>query len=72
MLDSKAFSLNINDAIALAKGALLVGAAAVLTFVAENIAKIDLGPNGVLIVPVISVVLDAAIKWLRNNKTDVK
>lgn len=72
MPDSKAFSLNKNDILVLAKNAGLVALAAGLTFVGENIANADLGVYGPLIVPVVAVVLDTAIKWAKNNVTEVK
>lgn len=67
MLDSKSFSLNKNDIIALVKNAGLVALAAGLTFVGENLAKADLGAYGPLLVPVVAVVIDAAVKWAKNN-----
>jgi hypothetical protein len=63
---SDRFSLNMNDVVALAKNALLVGTAAVLTYVVENINTVDLGTVGVLLVPVITVGLDAVIKWVKG------
>jgi hypothetical protein len=51
----------------LAKNALLVGGAASLTYVADNMGSLDLGATGVLFVPIVAVVLDSAIKWLKDN-----
>ncbi len=65
---SDRFSLNMNDVVALAKNALLVGTAAVLTYVMENINTVDLGTVGVLLVPVVTVGLDAVIKWIKGPK----
>lgn len=67
MGDSKAFTLNTNDLLNLGKNALLVGLAAVLTFVGENISDVDLGTTGVMLVPVISVAIDTFVKWVKNN-----
>lgn len=72
MPDSKAFSLNKNDILVLAKNAGLVALAAGLTFVGENLAHADLGTYGPLVVPVVAVMLDTAIKWAKNNVTEVK
>jgi len=72
MLNSKSLELNVNDVWALVKGAALVGTAAVLTYIAENLTKVDLGANGVFLVPVVTVLLDTAIKWLRDNTKNVK
>lgn len=72
MPDSKAFSLNKNDILVLAKNAGLVALAAGLTFVGENLSNADLGVYGPLVVPVVAVMLDTAIKWAKNNVTEVK
>jgi len=72
MLDSKSFSLNSNDLLVLAKNAGLVALAAGLTFVGENVADLDLGNFGVMLVPVVTVVIDTMVKWARNNVTTTK
>ena len=65
--DSKKFTLNTSDLINLAKNAALVGLAAVLTYVGENITNVDLGPTGIMIVPVVTVVIDTFAKWIKDN-----
>lgn len=72
MLDSKSFSLNSNDLLVLAKNAGLVALAAGLTFVGENVADLDLGNFGVMLVPVVAVVIDTMVKWAKNNVTTTK
>jgi hypothetical protein len=67
MLTSKAFSVDVNDVISIGKNALLVGLAAVLTYVGENIANVDLGPTSALIVPVVAVVVNTLVNWLKDN-----
>jgi hypothetical protein len=67
MLTSRSYQLDKNDVIALAKNAVLVGLAAVLTYVGENLVKLDLGPSIALFVPVVAMVLDSAVKWAKNN-----
>lgn len=57
----------MNDIMSVGKNAMLVGLAAVLTYVGENIMKIDLGSMSALIVPVVVVVLNSAIKWAKDN-----
>lgn len=66
-MGSKSFSLNANDLVKVGKNALLVGLAAVLTYVGENVTKVDLGPAGVMLVPVIAVVIDSLVKWVKDN-----
>lgn len=67
MGDSKAFTLNTSDLINLGKNALLVGLAAMLTYVGENVSDVDLGATGVMLVPVVSVAIDTLVKWMKNN-----
>lgn len=65
---SQRYSLNVNDVVSLAKNAVLVGAAALLTYVMENLRTVDLGTTGVLLVPVVTVLIDTTIKWLKGPK----
>lgn len=65
--DSKKFTLNTSDLVNLAKNAALVGLAAVLTYLGENITNVDLGPTGIMIVPVVSVAIDTFAKWIKDN-----
>lgn len=67
MSDSKAFSLNKVDVLNLGKNALLVGLAAALTFAGENVANLDLGATGVMIVPIVTLGIDTLVKWMKNN-----
>jgi len=69
-MNSKAFSLNVNDLVSLGKNALLVGGAAGLTYVINNMAHLDLGAAGALVVPVVVVALDSVIKWMKDNTTE--
>jgi hypothetical protein len=64
---SKAFTLNWSDVWSVGKSALLVGGAAGLTVVAQNLHVVDMGAYGPLIVPVVSIALDTVIKWMKNN-----
>lgn len=68
--DSKSFSLNKNDVVVLVKNAALIALAAGLTFVGENVSQIDLGTYGPLVVPVVAIVIDTAVKWAKNNVTE--
>lgn len=64
---SKAFSLNTTDLISVGKNALLVGLAAILTYVGENVTKIDLGSASALVVPVVLVLMNTVVKWAKDN-----
>lgn len=64
---SKKFKLDLTDLFGVGKNALLVGGAAMLTYVSANLGHLDLGMWGPAIVPVVAVVLDTAIKWMKDN-----
>jgi hypothetical protein len=66
-MGSKKFTLNLDDVKVLVKNAVLVGAAAGLAFIGENIGDVDMGPTGVLLVPVIAVAIDTMVSWLRDG-----
>tara|TARA_Y100000385_G_C13084038_1_gene635460 strand:- start:1277 stop:1492 length:216 start_codon:yes stop_codon:yes gene_type:complete len=66
-MGSKKFTLDFSDLSKVFKTAVLVGGAAALTVVAENLEVVDIGMYTPLFVPIIAVGLDTAIKWLKNN-----
>jgi len=65
--NSPAFSLNVTDVIEIAKNTALVALAAGLTYFGENMADLDLGNIGVMIVPIAAVVINTVVKWAKNN-----
>lgn len=67
MLTSKSFSMDLNDVFHVGKNALLVGVAALLTYLGENITKIDLGSASALVVPVVVVLVNSAVNWIKDN-----
>lgn len=67
MLTSKAFALDANDLVNVGKNALLVGVAAVLTYVGENITKVDLGAMSALVVPVVVVLVNTVVNWIKDH-----
>ena len=66
-MGSKKFSLDVSDIGKLGRNAVLVGISAALTYVASNLADLDIGTLGPLLVPIISTVLDSAITWIKDN-----
>lgn len=58
---------DVTDAANLGKNALLVGAAAALTYVGQNLSGIDFGNMSALVIPVVTVVIDFFVKWAKNN-----
>jgi hypothetical protein len=67
---SASFKLDWVDVWGVAKNALLVAGAAGLAVVAQNLHVLDLGSYGPLVVPIIAVGLDTAIKWMKNNSKE--
>lgn len=64
---SKAFSLNTTDLVSVGKNAVLVGLAAVLTYVGEHLSSLDLGNMSALLVPVVTIVISTIVKWAKDN-----
>jgi hypothetical protein len=71
-MGSKKFKLDLQDLWNVGKGALLVGSAAGLTYVAQNLGDIDFGEFGVLLVPIASTALSTLIEWLKDNDAENK
>ena len=67
MENSKAFSLNITDFKRVGWNGFLVGLAASLTYLGANIASLDLGTVGVVAIPIVTILLNAAVSWATNN-----
>lgn len=61
------FSLDGMDFVKILKGALIVGAAAVLTALADGLTTIDFGPWTMVIIPLLSTAINIARKFLANN-----
>ncbi len=68
--DSPAFSLNVNDVLEITKNTALVALAAGLTYFGENMADLDLGNIGVMLVPIAAVVINTVVKWAKNNTAE--
>jgi ABC-type uncharacterized transport system permease subunit len=65
--NSAAFTLNVTDVVDIAKNTALVALAAGLTYFGENMADLDLGNIGVMLVPIAAVVINTVVKWAKNN-----
>jgi ABC-type uncharacterized transport system permease subunit len=65
--NSPAFSLNVADIVDISKNTALVALAAGLTYFGENMADLDLGNIGVMLVPIAAVVINTVVKWAKNN-----
>jgi len=64
---SPAFTLNVADVVEISKNTALVALAAGLTYFGENMADLDLGNVGVMLVPIAAVVINTVVKWAKNN-----
>ncbi len=67
MEDSKAFTLNVNDFKKIGWNGFLVGLAATLAYFGANLASIDLGSTGVIIIPIATILLNSAVSWAKSN-----
>ena len=65
--NSPSFSLNVADVVEITKNTALVALAAGLTYFGENMADLDLGNVGVMLVPIAAVVINTVVKWAKNN-----
>lgn len=65
--NSPSFSLNQSDLLNIAKNTALVALAAGLTYLGENLADLDLGNIGVMLVPIAAVVINTVVNWAKNN-----
>lgn len=64
---SKSYSIDAYDLVTVGKNALLVGAAALLTYLGENLANLDLGNASALVVPVVVVTINTLVRWIKDN-----
>lgn len=62
--------LDLTDIKNLGMNSLKVGAAAALTHFGQNLTGIDLGEYSLIIVGVLTIVIDAIQKTLKDNKKD--
>ena len=66
---SVANTLNTTDVQKIVRDALLVGAAATITFCLNSLGAIDLGVYTPMIIPAISVIFNAALKYVKDSST---
>lgn len=69
-MNSKKFTLNWADMIKIGKNAILVGSAAALTYLSQNLEEINMGAMAALFVPIVAAGLDTAIKWAKDNNEE--
>lgn len=64
---SPRFVFNMDDLMTVLKTALMVGAATALTFLVDNLGKIEMGENLLIFVPMVTMALNAVIRWVKDN-----
>ena len=69
-MGSKKFTLSWADIKKIGGNAILVGGAASLTYIAQNLGEIDMGTMGALFVPIIADGIDTAIKWMKDTSNN--
>jgi len=64
---SPRFKFNNTDLMDVLKNAIMVGLAAVLTFVVDNIGNIEMGENLLIVIPMVTMALNTAIRWIKDT-----
>lgn len=65
--ESPANAVDKVDLIKALRTSIIVGAAAVVSYLMTNLGGIDLGVYGPTVIPVVSFVLDMIYRWLKDN-----
>ena len=68
MATSVKYKLNKEDGLKIGKGALIASGGALIAYLIATLPQIDLGTSTPILVAVASIVLNAALKWMKNNK----
>jgi len=66
-MGSGKFKLDISDLVQLLKSSAVVGLAAGLTYAGQNIGGLNIGSATPFVVPIVSLAIDAALKWVKDN-----
>lgn len=66
-MGSYKFSLTSQEVVKLVKNASFVAIAAAVTYVGQNISNVDFGAASAFIVPVVSFMIAAVVKWAKDN-----
>jgi len=64
---SKKYSLNMDDVASVLKNAAIVGIAAALTAITQTLGNIEMGESTVILIPLVTMGLNALVKWLTNS-----
>ena len=69
-LGSGRFSINTEDVVKVLKTAVLVGAAAALTFIGASLGEIEMGENLLIALPLVTMGIQTAIKFIQDLQKD--
>ncbi len=64
---SPRFGFNMEDLMSVLRTALMVGSAAALTFIVDNLGKIEMGENMLIVIPMVTMAIKALIRWIKDN-----
>ena len=65
--DSPKYKLNKKDGLKIAKGAGLAAGGAVVVFLVEILPNVDFGELTYMIIPIVSIILNSALKFVKNK-----
>jgi len=65
--ESPSFKLDLTDLWVVIRNAIFVALAAFLTVIINSIGELDLGQYTVILIPIVTVILDTILKWLKDN-----
>lgn len=71
-MGSKPFSFDSADFLKTLKLSGFVGAGAALTYLAQNLVNVDMGPAIAAVVPLVTTALFAAATWFNDNSKNEK
>lgn len=67
-MESKKYSLNKEDALKIGKGAVIAVSGALLSYALIAINQIDFGANTLVIVPVLTILINAGLKFVQGQE----
>lgn len=66
-MDSSKYTLNKTDLLKIAKGAVIAISGAGLTYALSIINQIDFGPQTLIVVPILTILINAGLKFIQGE-----
>lgn len=66
VVGSNKYQFNKQDLMKVLKNGAMVGLAAILTYIVQNLGNVEMGPSLVVVLPLITMGLNSAIRWLMD------